>query len=250
LKQDGYFICYTAGTSGAFIASLVSQIVNETERKFAFTMNGNSHANMVDSNGGIDWALAPSPCTSEYFYRNVFTFNSSKPMVVQTHLQPAWEIAKERWPDFKAIIVQHSLEDVDEIAVNLYYKYYVDDFDVTAKQAFLDVIHKQSTAFSKDVIHPNQLSEEEIKAFIKVLIYHKISDGYMYPVIPEEYKNNAMILPYREIITNKDVVLDKLSKFLGMSVPEISSDNYDAYLEYQKKLIEEKTGWLRPFGSQ
>ena len=71
----------------------------------------------------------------------------------------------------------------------------------------------------------------------------------MYPVIPEEYKNNAIILPYREIITDKDAVLDKLSKFLGMEVPEISKDNYDAYLEYQKKLMEEKTDWLRPFGS-
>jgi hypothetical protein len=249
LKQDGYFICYTAGTSGAFIASLVSQIVNNTERKFAFTMNGNSHANMVDSNGGIDWALAPSPCTSEYFYRNVFTFNSAKPMVVQTHLQPAWEIAKARWPDFKAVIIQHDLADVDEIAVNLYYKYYVDDFDVTAKQSFFDVIYKQSTAFPADITHPAQLTEEEVKAFIKILIYHKISDGYMNPVVPDEYKENALILPYREIITSKDIVLNKISNFLGMPVPELSSDNYDAYLEYQQRLMSEKTGWLRPFVS-
>jgi hypothetical protein len=111
------------------------------------------------------------------------------------------------------------------------------------------VIYKQSTAFPADITHPSQLTEEEVKAFIKILIYHKISDGYMNPVIPDEYRNNAMILPYREIITSKDTVLEKISNFLGMPVPELSSDNYDAYLEYQKKLMEEKTDWLRPFGS-
>ena len=249
MKQEGYFVCYTAGTSGAFVSSLVSQIVNNTEREFGFTMNGNSHSNMIDSNCGIDWALAPSPCTPEYFYRNVFTFNSAKPMIMQTHLQPAWEIVKDRWPTFKAVIITHTLADINEIAVNLYYKYYLDDFDVTAKAAFLDIIRNQSTAFPKDITHPSQLSEEEIRTFIKILVYHKISDGYIYPTAPDEYKDHVLFLPYREVVTDAELVLNKLSNFLGMPVPKVSKDNYVAYLEYQTKLMEEKAGWLRPYGS-
>jgi hypothetical protein len=249
LKQDGYFVCYTAGTSGAFLASIVSQIVNSTDKKFAYTMNGNSHANIIDSNGGIDWALAPSPCTPEYFYTNVFTFNSARPMIVQTHILPHWEIIKERWPNFKVILIKHDLEDVDEIAVNLYYKYYVDDFDVTSKDAFIDVIYKQSSAFPKNITHPNQLTEEEVKAFIKVLINHKLSDGYIYPEIPPEYEKNAIIIQYKDIVKNPKLVLDTLSKFLKMPIPEISVDNYAAYLDYQNKLINERTSWLKPFGS-
>lgn len=248
IQQNGYFVCYSPGTSGAFIASLVAQIVNNTDRKFEFTPNGNSHANMVDANGGIDWARAPSPVTAEYFYQNVFTFNSARPMVVQTHFKPVWTTIAERWPTFKVIMITHTDKDLEEIAASLFYKYYLDEFDSVAREAFLNVINVQAPhAFSRNITSPKDMTDDEIKLFTKIIAYHKITDGYMYPEIPEKYKDQVLNLKFKDITTDKDGTLNKLSTFLGMSIPEITKQNYDAYIGYQQKLIEEKAQWLKPY---
>lgn len=246
--QNGYFVCYSPGTSGAFIASLVAQIVNSSDRKFEFTPNGNSHANMVDANGGLDWARAPNPVTPEYFYQNLFTFNSGRPMVVQTHFKPVWNTLAERWPTFKVVMVTHDDKDLEEIAANLFYKYYLDEFDSVAKEAFLNVINTQAPyAFSRNITDPATMTEDEIKLFTKIVVFHKITDGFMYPDIPEKYKDQVLKLKYKDITTNKEGTLSALSTFLGMSVPEITSQNYDAYIAYQKKLLSEKATWVKPY---
>ena len=247
MSQAGYFVCYTAGTSGAFVASLVAQIVNNTQREFGYTMNGNSHSNMLDANGGLDWGRAPSPITSEYFYNNIFTFDSRLPMVMQSHIMPAWDIVNSRWPGFKAVIVTHTIKDLEEIAANLYYKYYLDDFEVSAKNAFMDIILQNQTIFGRIVQHPSELTEDEIKVFMKILVYHKLTDGYVYPKVPDEYKENALLLPYWNIVNDQEATLKALSEFLGRPVPQITYDNYTAYLEHQHALINEKAGWLKAY---
>lgn len=247
MRQEGYFVCYTAGTSGAFVASLVAQIVNNTQRPFAFTMNGNSHANMLDANGGLDWGKAPSPISSEYFYKNIFTFDSRLPMVMQSHIMPAWNILEERWPGFKAVIITHTIKDLDEIAANLFYKYYYDDFEVSAKNAFMDIIMQNQTIFGRIIQHPSELSEDEIKVFMKILVYHKLTDGYVYPKVPEKYLDSTLLLPYKDVVTDKNKTIDALTKFLGKPAPQITYDNYEAYLEYQNKLINEKASWLKAY---
>ena len=245
--QDGYFVCYTAGTSGAFVASLVAQIVNSTQREFGYTMNGNSHANMIDANGGLDWGKAPSPITAEYFYNNIFTFDSRRPIVMQSHIMPAYDILEQRWPGFKAVIITHTIKDLEEIAANLYYKYYLDDFDVSSKNAFMDIIMQNQTIFGRIVQHPTELTEDEIKVFMKILVYHKLTDGYVYPKVPDAYKDRVLLLPYHNIVNDQKATLDALEKFLGKPIPQITQDNYKAYLDYQHKLINEKASWLKAY---
>lgn len=245
--QPGYFICYAPGTSGAFIASLVGQIVNSTTKKFVYSDHGNSHVNLADSNGGLDWALAPTPTTSEYFFKNLFTYNSGKPLVISNHLHPAWETIAKRWPTFKMILITHTIDDLDEIAASLFYKYYVDDFGSVSKKAFDDVIQTHSRVFGREIAHPDEMSESEKRLFMKIIVFHKITDGYIHPTVPPEFTANTLLLPYREIISNKDLVLDKLSTFLEKPIPEVTIDNYNSYMMYQRKLEREKMTWLKPF---
>jgi hypothetical protein len=203
---------------------------------------------MSDSNGGIDWGKAPDPITSEYFFQNFFTFNSARPVVVQTHLKPAWNIIAERWPTFKLVYITHTAEDLNEIAANLFYKYYLDEFDTVSKQAFFEILNQQApNAFARNITSPADMTPEEIQLFMKIVVFHKITDGYMYPEIPEKYASQVLKLPYREIASNKETTLQKLSAFMETSIPETASQNYDAYLLHQQKILTEKATWVKPY---
>jgi len=251
--SSSYFVSYVYGSSGSMMISLLEKIFYpEKSKPFTVTSHNNAHQNLFDPNIAFNWEKVGrsggrASTASEYF-ENMKIVNPDKDTFWQTHWYHPQSMFKI-FPNAKIVVISHTLEDLEEIAINNFYKFVIAEFDGNSSAVARNTWNFLRTSAphlytSNSHIKPKVVSIEEQRLSVELLKGSCISSGYHLVNIPEEYQDNICKIMYNDIINNPASVLATLSEFLKTPIPEFARDQYYGYCDRQKEFIIKTKGIL------
>jgi hypothetical protein len=206
-----YFVLGTPGTSGIFLANLLSKYLDVNS----------SYPSLVNQ---VEYAQTPPEIiTPEFFYDNLVVSNNLT-NIFYVGMKPNFEKLRNRFPDSKFIVITHTLNEMQFISNYLFENYFKEHYDAGAEIPFKQILQDHRFLFSNIDATPYELSKYEEEAFKKVLQYHKLLDGYSNITEPET--NSLLKIAFSDMMYFKNRVLDKLSSFTGIPTPESAVEFY------------------------
>ena len=134
---------------------------------------------------------------------------------------------------------------VNRVQGNLFFKTLVQEFPKSLT-VWTDLQNKhpyfKEYADPKDV--PVELSERYIKEWGRRWPFVNVEFFMNDFPVPEQYKNNLFHVNVYDIIHNRDIVLDTISKITNKPILPSIVEYYDAYLEKQEELVKTHMPWL------
>lgn len=248
--RETYLVNWLGGTSGAFLTSLLHQIVTKplTEEEIIFSENGNSHkvADKREYNIRINpkWEVQKN-ATDVPVYLKQCHRNQSKPLVMVDHNIPIYEDLFNRFPECKNIVVTRSKDMLFRLRGNMFFKNTCEGFP--GNKEFWEGIRILHESIA-DYEDPRDVPIEKAEIFIKELCRQWPEHNHMfynddYPV-PEEYKNNVLRIRFYDLIHNSNLVLNQLSALTNKPILPGVEQFYAKYLEAQDTLVKTKMPWL------
>jgi hypothetical protein len=250
---NSYFVSYVYGSSGSMMISLLEKIFYpEKSKPFMVTSHNNAHQNLISPNIAFNWEKVGSnggrASTAAEYFENMRIVDAEKDVFWQTHWYYPQSMFKS-FPNAKIVVISHTVDDLEEIAINNFYKFVVAEFDGNSSSVARNTWHFLRTSAphlytSDPYIKPKAISTEEQRVSIELLKGSCINAGYHLVNIPEEYKDNICKVMYNDIINNPDFVLSTLSEFLKTSIPDFAREQYYGYCSRQKEFITKTKGLL------
>jgi hypothetical protein len=252
-NQHAYIVSYVYGSSGSMMISLIEKIMYpEKSKPFVITAHNNAHNNLFSPNVTFNWEKvgrsgARAATAAEYF-ENIRSVNPERDVFWQTH----WYMPDamiERFPNAKIVVISHTLEDLEEIAINNFYKFVIAEFDGNSSSVARGTWHYLRNTCphlfnSEPHTKPKDIPTEEQKISIELLKGSCISAGYHLVNVPDKYQDKICKIMYNDIINNPDLILATLSEFLNTPIPDFARDQYYGYCNRQKEFITKVKGTL------
>jgi len=252
-NRNCYFVSYVYGSSGSMMISLLEKIFYpEKSKPFMVTSHNNAHQNLINPNIAFNWEKVGSnggrASTAAEYFGNMRVVDIEKDVFWQTHWYHPQSMLKT-FPNAKIVVIGHTIEDIEEIAINNFYKFIVAEFNGNSSSVARNTWHFLRTTAphvytSEPHVKPNAVSVEEQRLSIELLKGSCINAGYHLVNIPEEYKDKICKVMYNDIINNPDSVLATLSEFLDTEIPEYAREQYYGYCSRQKEFITKTRGIL------
>jgi hypothetical protein len=252
-NRNSYFVSYVYGSSGSMMISLLEKIFYpEKSKPFMVTSHNNAHQNLLDPNVSFNWEKVGSnggrAATAAEYFENMRVVDVEKDVFWQTHWYHPQSMFKT-FPNAKVIVIGHTMDDLEEIAINNFYKFIVAEFNGNSSSVARNTWHFLRTTAphlytSEPNAKPNAVSVEEQRLSVELLKGSCINAGYHLVNIPEEYKDKICKVMYNDIINNPDSVLTTLSEFLDTTIPEYAREQYYGYCSRQKEFITKTRGIL------
>jgi hypothetical protein len=252
-NRNSYFVSYVYGSSGSMMISLLEKIFYpEKSKPFMATSHNNAHQNLLDPNVSFNWEKVGSnggrAATAAEYFENMRVVDVEKDVFWQTHWYHPQSMFKT-FPNAKVIVIGHTMDDLEEIAINNFYKFIVAEFNGNSSSVARNTWHFLRTTAphlytSEPNAKPNAVSVEEQRLSVELLKGSCINAGYHLVNIPEEYKDKICKVMYNDIINNPDSVLTTLSEFLDTPIPEYAREQYYGYCSRQKEFITKTRGIL------
>jgi hypothetical protein len=250
---NSYFVSYVYGSSGSMMISLLEKIFYpEKSKPFMVTSHNNAHQNLISPNIAFNWEKVGSnggrASTAAEYFENMRIVDAEKDVFWQTHWYYPQSMFKS-FPNAKIVVISHTVDDLEEIAINNFYKFVVAEFDGNSSSVARNTWHFLRTSAphlytSDPYIKPKAISVEEQRVSIELLKGSCINAGYHLVNISEEYKDNICKVMYNDIINNPDFVLSTLSEFLKTPIPDFAREQYYGYCSRQKEFITKTKGLL------
>jgi hypothetical protein len=252
-NRNCYFVSYVYGSSGSMLISLLEKIFYpEKSKPFMVTSHNNAHQNLINPNVAFNWEKVGSnggrAATASEYFENMRVVDVEKDVFWQTHWYYPQSMFKT-FPNAKVVVIGHTTDDIEEIAINNFYKFIVAEFNGNSSSVARNTWHFLRTSAphlytSEPNTKPNAVSVEEQRLSIELLKGSCINAGYHLVNIPEEYKDKICKVMYNDIINNPDSVLTTLSEFLDTPIPEYAREQYYGYCSRQKEFITRTRGIL------
>jgi hypothetical protein len=250
-NTETYLVTWLGGSCGAFITSLVYQFVVSPIDDFTFSKFGHAHGVALDKCVG-NWKNINSVRYADFYEEKVSVFSSvdplisSRPLILYDHLVPNLDELFTKYPLCKNIVIEMDKRTVNRVQGNLFFKTIVQEFPKSLK-VWEDLQRKYPSYFKeyadpKDV--PVELSERYIREWGSRWPFPNVEFFMADYAIPEQYKNNLFHINVYDIIHNRDLVLETISKITNKPILPNIIQYYDAYLAKQDVLVKTHMPWL------
>lgn len=260
-----YNIVFNGGTRGNFLGALMQCFTDSYP--IPISKYGSCHFNKrcwlnYDNESLIAYSQAQY-FSQEPKFKTLRPINIDQPFIIMNHMIIDYDEFIQLFPAGKTIVVTYTVEDLPSLRANLLFKNIIEpmammighqisnDYSLIIqeqrKQA-MNIWKKFTTThlpqFKNKIPHPNTLTKEDCLTFI-----YKELETLNYKVtfppfeIPEHHKNHVFTLPYSKIISDKDYVLNFISKLMNRPINDEVINSYDRYIEAQQPIYE-KTGLI------
>jgi len=251
--QKAYIVSYVYGSSGSMLISLIEKILYPSKSKpFMVTSHNNAHQTLFAPNVVFNWEKvgrdgARAATAAEYF-ENMRMINPEKEVFWQTHWYHPPSMLKT-FPNAKVVVISHTMDDLEEIAINNFYKFVIAEFDGNSSSVARNTWHFLRTTaphlYTSDLhTKPKFVTPEEQRMSVELLKGSCLSAGYHLVNVAEEYKDKICKVMYNDIINNPDLILATLSEFLETAIPDFAKEQYYGYCNRQKEFITKIRGTL------
>jgi hypothetical protein len=202
-------VSFAPGTSGRFISAISYMLQHNLSENIIWTEDNSAH-NFTKFTECY-WINAPEELVNNQFLNSTLIYqylNLKAGSIMPTHAYPEFELIKQKIPNCKIIIIGYDSNNLSEVILNRIKK-------------------------NKAPIINNSIQE--------TLIRRKDSK-FLNIEIPEEYKNNTLVIMYDELYqphNNSFVALEKLSNYLNKPINESILNNYKLYVDGRNQLLQE-----------
>jgi hypothetical protein len=249
-STETYLITWLGGSCGAFITSLVYQFVVKPVDDFAFSKFGHAHGIALDE-CIKNWNRIIPVVHSDLYKEKISVFSSvdpicpSQPLILYDHLIPNLDELFTKYPLCKNIVIEMDKRTVNRVQGNLFFKTLVQEFPKSV-EVWKNLQNKHP--YFKDYTDPKdvpiELSERYIREWGSRWPFPNIEFFMADYVIHEQYKNNLFHINVYDIIHNRDLVLETISKITNKPILPNIVKYYDAYLAKQDELVKTQMPWL------
>jgi hypothetical protein len=244
-NSDVYVVAYSNGSCGSFITAMVERLVQPNVVRLPLRGNkcNNCHKDIVSSNYKFEMLRAQTQNTARDWWQSVEVRFPGKPMFVPTHYYSPKEMLN-RFPNARSIVILHDKDDIEEIAINSFFKFIIGDHaydtDFAAKKNFEWLRDNISFVFdSMDIKRPEDIPPSLYPAFVEIRSASVITSGFHLIDVKPEYEHCVKPIRYKDIIGNPDKVLDQLSEFTDKPMTDFVKSQYYGYVDRQKKFLED-----------
>jgi hypothetical protein len=252
---EAYIIAFEAGASGNFIKTLVYQFlygqlpyINSTYGKshnfYNKLRNYDDTIRMVMAAGRINSYDHSQP--AEYVTAiEPFNYLSNnprdplKPFVTAEHLHPDFEKLFYKFPKAKALIITVPNELGPRVGGNIFYKTMIDDYETNKWYKERWIRYKVENPELADFSHPQDVPIDLIEMVTK-----RYTPLITEVVVPEQYVQNVFIITLKELLYDKDKILNIIKNMTNKPITSYHRKYYDSYLEKQKELVANHMPWV------
>ena len=252
-NTETYLVTWMGGSCGAFITSLVYQLVmNEPVLvdDFVFSKFGHAHGASLDKCVRY-WNNIGSVRYAELYKEKIPVFLavdpliSSYPLILYDHVVPDLDELFTKYPLCKNIVIEIDKRTSNRVQGNLFFKTMVQEFPGSLESwKKLQQEHSYLNKYDDPNDVPIEVSKRYIKQFGSnwpLMNAEFFTSSYN---IPEQYKENVFHINVYDIIHNRDLVLESISKITNKPILPSIIQYYDAYLAKQEELVKAHMPWL------
>lgn len=242
MDKEFYAILFRAGSSGRFIGSLIWGSIYPNKYSFT-TSNYNSTHNQTP--WGTTYKFKTEKTMSIWRNKNLFDNIEllSNPAMITAHAPVNFDDFFTKFPFGKIVLITMMESDLFEVYSNSLLKNGFENFNST-RMDYPDkiyIVNKYKEKFGVNPVDENfsvDFKRELLTSYFNSIL-RACSDNYFVNVkIPEQYKSKILLLPYSEIVTDKDLTLKNISNFINRKIPTTVNTFYDEYLNGRNQLVE------------
>lgn len=225
---DAYTVTYWPGSAGSFISVLIAAFIGLHKGSLRLSKHGNVHMNQCLH---LPSRLVPGRPHIPYLERD--PIDDYTPIVFRCHQLPDFNVLSTRFPKNKNMIIQYEVDDQYHMALNVFYKIYIDNWDSNPNnQTAWDGI---KDLYFDGISEPKQAAEEQIKKYIFTKQY---PDQILYPFNVNQEILGVTRITFKDIFENKNKILQVLSELTEKTVTDEISDLYDQYMLGQQSILQ------------
>lgn len=255
MDEEVYIISFQAGSSGRFLGNIVWGTLKDVVYTYHLSKFNSAHK---QSPWGTSYSIDNLPSyidrLQRWRYPNLYNYVTilEDPALIVVHMPPDFEKVYSRFPNAKIIVISYTIDDIPEIISNNLLKngieYFVDntsDIPINPDVIFLKKRYKEK--FKQDFAGqeiPIDVKKEFFLEYSNILGPKIKSTFYTNPIVPDKYKDRVLILPFHEMMHDKNKVLDKISKITGRTIKDTMVSFYDDYLMGRADLIKNHMPWV------
>lgn len=250
MKTDTYIVHWPLGAGGAFLISIVYNMIDPNVRLTTnFGKNGDAHDITLDRCGGtwdsvtgdLYWNNHADRPHATPIYEIVRRNPGSEFFMLYDHVPPDYDRMFSILPNCKNIVITADERVIPRTLGAFFYKVNAGDppnteFWEREKQVF-PYLRGINNAIDMPTEVAKMYFDDTISGFPRLPFYHDFK-------IPEAYKNNILEITYYDLIHEKNKVLSLMSAFIGAPITDEIHNFYDVYLEKQQELIDTRMPWI------
>ena len=249
--MNSYIVSFSPGASGRLIANLIYGLLSEVDYSPSYILTDINSTHNFSPYATTYKLTEPRPL---YGTEDVYEkFNFIKyPAVIPLHTYPKFEVIQQRFPNSKIVIITIKEQDLLEITGNSVIKnslYIFANKKHQPAKARIEYIEKHLRMLSTDSLNIRDWNTNDkkimINAYYTTARDNLMKSNFFNPVIPESFYDKVLLLPYSDIYSNSQAVLDNISNFINRPIKNSIVDLYKNYLEGREKLIEAHMPWLK-----
>lgn len=242
MEQEFYVILFRAGSSGRFIGNLVWGSIYPN--KYSFTIS-----NYNSTHNQTPWASTYKFTVehSMHLWRDKNLFEKikllSNPAMITAHSNFNFESFFSKFPYGKLIIITLTEDDKFEVNSNSLLKNGFENFksprmDYPDKIFIINRYKQKFKTEPTDGNFPDEFKKELLVPYFNSYSWTSSDRYFINLSVPDEYQSKILLLPYSQILNDKQKTLENISSFIKRNIPKNISDFYDRYIEGRKQLVE------------
>ena len=256
-ESDVYVVAYSNGTCGSFITALVERLIQQDHVKVPLKGNkyNNCHRDIITGNhrivparvGEVDGGQIVN--TSKEWYDSVLIKVPGRPVFLPAHFYSP-KAMLNRFPNARSIVILHDRNDIQEIAINSFFKFIIGEnaynSDSAAKRNFNWLRNNAMFVFeSLDITRPEDIPEDILPMCIEIRTATVIASGFQFIKVRPEFEHCVYPIHYKDIIGNPEKVLQQLSEFTKMPITDFIREQYYGYVDRQITFMAEAKKLLK-----
>jgi len=236
-----YIVSFANGSCGSFVSAIIERFCSPWITNPILPGKFNSaHRMMVKPNYRSTRKQYNGKLNAKEYFAGMERIMAWHPTFIETHFFSPDDMF-EKFPEAKILAISYSTEDIEEIAINSFFKFIVGEGREPLPVRAWQYLQQSAFFIASSVTVEDIQSEPEkyLNICTKIRQGDIILSGFHLIEDNSKFKDKVTFLPYSTIINKPDEALETLSKFTEKPITDYIKTEYGLYIERQKDFIQQ-----------
>ncbi len=235
-----YIVSFANGSAGSFISAIIERLCSPwITNPIVPGKHNSAHRMMVKPNYRSTRKQYGGKVNAKEYFAGMERIMVWHPTFIETHFFSPKDMI-EKFPESKILAITLTEEDIEEVAINSFFKFIVGEANEPLPSRAWNYLH-QSAFFIADSISLKDI-EDNLPKYLEICTKIRQGDiilsGFHLIEDREKYGDNVTFLPYSTITNKPEEALEILSKFTDKPITDYVRTEFMLYIERQRDFIQ------------